>query len=510
MEEEPPNHATDVVLMPPQDAGGVTDEDSENEESVEKNPNHLGRGILNQQADLVTFHQEDDYDEVETVCDENIKSCEIVDDKASTDDDVRSHAIRRKGKKLKVEHATDPDDPMEGPSSGPLCISTTGNSSPKRRPRVNPVAASDSRENEDQTMTQGDKRKLPRIKNGERMQSKSKNGLGQKIPPFHAEKWTKTTLPIDPDVIRTPYDYLLLFLPDSCIDNIVQEIKKYAGQKNNQDFGSRVNRNMIRASHAIMYLSGYLRASQRHMYWQRSEDTNNTLVKKAMPRNTFDDVMQYTHFADLNKPNKDDPFWKVAMLFKIINETATKYVERTEYVSVDESMIRYFGPHPLKQFMKGKPTRFGFKVWVMATTNGELITCTPYGGGKTQMFKYGLGQGPDVVYGLAEKADLAEGSKIVVDNLFTSFDLMDNLANDRKVGVLGTMRQIRLYHIDVPSKQEASRMKRGEMKSTYIDEDKVIVTWKDGGPVYVASNYVDIEPVGKCTRYMKKSFVGGN
>lgn len=113
------------------------------------------------------------------------------------------------------------------------------------------------------------------------------------------------------------------------------------------------------------------------------------------------------------------------------------------------------------------------------------------------MFKYGLGQGPDVVYGMVQKANLAEGSKIVVDNLFNSFDLMDNLANDRKVGVLGTMRQIRLYRIDVPSKQEASRMKRGEMKSTYIDDDKVIVTWKDGGPVYVASNYVDAKPLGK-------------
>lgn len=71
----------------------------------------------------------------------------------------------------------------------------------------------------------------------------------------------------------------------------------------------------------------------------------------------------------------------------------------------------------------------------------------------------------------------------MVDNLFTSFDLMDNLKNNRKVGVLGTMRQIRLYHIDVSSKQEASGMKRGEMKSTCIDKDMVIVIWKDGGPV---------------------------
>ena len=88
----------------------------------------------------------------------------------------------------------------------------------------------------------------------------------------------------------------------------------------------------------------------------------------------------------------------------------------------------------------------------------------------------------------------------MVDNLFTSFDFMDNLANGRKIGVLGTMRQIRLHHVAVPSKQEASKMKRGDSKSLYIDEDKVIVAWKDGGPVYIASNYVDAEPIGKCKR----------
>ncbi|KAK8395469.1 hypothetical protein O3P69_006261 [Scylla paramamosain] len=91
---------------------------------------------------------------------------------------------------------------------------------------------------------------------------------------------------------------------------------------------------------AIMYLSGYLTASQKHMYWQRREDTNNALVKEAMSRNAFDDVMRYTHFANITKPNKDDSFCKVAMFFKNINDTATKYVERTEFVSVDKSMIR--------------------------------------------------------------------------------------------------------------------------------------------------------------------------
>ena len=370
------------------------------------------------------------------------------------------------------------------------------------RPRVLHPMTSGSSEDEAQVTFLGDFRNLPRIKNSDRIQSNTKNDLGHKIPQYSGEKWTKTTIPVDHDVTITPYDYLMLFLPDSCIDNILEETKRYAGQRNNLDFSARVNRDMIRASHAIMYLSGYVQVAQRHMYWQRKDDTHNRLVTKTMSRNTFDDVMRYTHFANSDKPNTDNPYWKVSLLFDTINETASKYVENNEFVCVDESMIKYFGPHPLKQFIRGKPIRFGFKVWVLATTTGELVACTPYGGAKTQLFKHGLGQGPDVVYGLTQKANLQEGTKIVMDNLFTSFDLMDNLANDRRIGVLGTMRQNRLNNIAVPSKKETSKLKRGEMKTTYVDEDKVIVAWKDAGPVYVASNFVGTEPLGKCNRYL--------
>lgn len=63
----------------------------------------------------------------------------------------------------------------------------------------------------------------------------------------------------------------------------------------------------------------------------------------AMCKNTFDDVMRYSHTANLNKLNKGDPFWKVALLFQSINDMATKCVERAEFVIMDESLIRCFG-----------------------------------------------------------------------------------------------------------------------------------------------------------------------
>ena len=49
-------------------------------------------------------------------------------------------------------------------------------------------------------------------------------------------------------------------------------------------------------------------------------------------------------------------------LFDQLNKAAKLYVQHPERVAIDEGVVKYFGPHPLKQFMKGKPHRFGYKV----------------------------------------------------------------------------------------------------------------------------------------------------
>ena len=135
----------------------------------------------------------------------------------------------------------------------------------------------------------------------------------------------------------------------------------------------------------------------------------------------------------------------------------------------------------------------------MCTPSGELIRCVPYAESKTNIFYYGLSQGPDVVYDLVESVHLLPGLKVVCDNLFTSLDLMDHLSK-KGIGILGTMRQNRMNNLSLPSKKETNNMKRGELKQLYLGDDQTIMVWKDSRPVYVASNFVDKEPIGKCSR----------
>ncbi len=250
----------------------------------------------------------------------------------------------------------------------------------------------------------------------------------------------------------------------------------------------------------IMYLTGYLSPANKRLFWENREDVQNLFVKKAMARNTFEDVIKYVYFVEPEEQNNRDAFWKVRPLFEQINNTAQQLISQPEFVSIDETIIRYFGPHPLKQAIRDKPEQFGWKVWCMAAPTGELLACQPYAGAKTLIADVGLGQGPNVVYGLATQFGLKEGSKVACDNLFTSFDLLDHMA-DKGWGVVGTVRQNRLVGVPLPDKKQARKeMSRGAIKSTHTD-NVTLTAWKDSQAVYMASNFIGPDPVGQCQRY---------
>ncbi|KRY50244.1 PiggyBac transposable element-derived protein 3 [Trichinella britovi] len=40
-----------------------------------------------------------------------------------------------------------------------------------------------------------------------------------------------------------------------------------------------------------------------------------------------------------------------------------------EHLSIDEGMLPYYGHHSCKMFIRGKPIRFGSKIWTMSSAN---------------------------------------------------------------------------------------------------------------------------------------------
>ena len=90
-------------------------------------------------------------------------------------------------------------------------------------------------------------------------------------------------------------------------------------------------------------------------------------------------------------------------------------------------MIRYYGKPGIKQFIRGKPIRFGFKLWCITSSEGYLFHAEKYCRLDTNLPDTGLVQDADAVLGLIEKCEVKAGSTVIFDNLFTSLPLLDEL-----------------------------------------------------------------------------------
>lgn len=83
-----------------------------------------------------------------------------------------------------------------------------------------------------------------------------------------------------------------------------------------------------------------------------------------MSRNRYMKIKKYLHFNDnscIQDEHNTDKALKITPLFEMINKQFLKYGVFSKYISIDEQMIRYYGHHYFKQFLKGKPIRLDFK-----------------------------------------------------------------------------------------------------------------------------------------------------
>ena len=71
-------------------------------------------------------------------------------------------------------------------------------------------------------------------------------------------------------------------------------------------------------------------------------------------------------------------------------------------VSIDESMVPYFGRHGCKQYMRNKPVKFDYTFGLAATLLGNAIQFYPYAG-QDENYDSNLGTVGSVVTSLAEK-----------------------------------------------------------------------------------------------------------
>ena len=181
------------------------------------------------------------------------------------------------------------------------------------------------------------------------------------------------------------------------------------------------------------------------MYWERREDRHNFLVSSMISKNESEECKKYLYLSDNNNLHIADRLAQARPLFSSINQQCLLNYQPTKHISVDESMMPYFGkPVPTTIFMGN--SKYGCKLCVMATLLSYCIQFRPYAGKDTILQEYA---GIDLGLVVSVKAHLVGDSNyhIIMDNFFTSPELMRHLSS-KQIAATGTVRtnRMKMYH----------------------------------------------------------------
>ncbi|XP_033228842.1 piggyBac transposable element-derived protein 3-like [Belonocnema kinseyi] len=172
-------------------------------------------------------------------------------------------------------------------------------------------------------------------------------------------------------------------------------------------------------------------------------------------------------------------------------------------LSIDEEMVPYFGRHSCKMYIKGKPIRFGFKLWCLCSSNGYLFKFIPYCG-KTTTHESDLGLGENVVLELLSVVQQTLLHRVFFDNFFFSYKLFC-LLKENGFYATGTIRENRTCNSTMETVKSIKKKNRGTYDFSFDNEQKILlVRWNDNSVVTVATNNCTIEPLVNAKRYNRK------
>ena len=341
LDSDEEEHLDEINILPPDNTGEVTDTD----EFDEDNPNKIPRDVPGT-LEVVTRKDFDSDDEPEFEMEQNPPHDE------------------------ELPQETESDNLPMPESTSPKKRKATNHTSPKTQ-KKKPKTAKNSKKSGE---------KIKWVKNCESF-AKKVGSEDDKFP-----KMIETM--VAELASLSPYQLFSKFLTKDIVQMLCFESQRYAQQHNNHTF--RVTHDEMLKFIGIHLFSGYHILPRQRLYWEKAEDVNVSLVSGSMSRHRFEEIKKYLHMANNNGLNMDDKFAKVRPLINLVNQNLKQFGFFTRNLSADEQMLPYYGRHSGKQFMKNKPVKFGYKLWVLASSDGYPYHLIPYGGKFNLRFKINI------------------------------------------------------------------------------------------------------------------------
>lgn len=240
------------------------------------------------------------------------------------------------------------------------------------------------------------------------------------------------THPLGPE--SQELDFFQLFFDDDLFKLIVSETNRHAEFCMTTQPDSKWQPISVPELKAFFGLNVALSVMQVPTYtlaWGNSNLFSIPGVSEVMTKNRFEKIMKYFHLHDktLQVPRDNPSYDKLFLVRPVLDHINRKCLENYDppcNQTVDEAMVAFRGRLGFKQYLPGKPTKFGIKVWMRASSASGYCHEFQVYTGKDARGVPEAGLGSRVVMDLCAKI-LGKNHVIYMDNYFSSPKLFQNL-----------------------------------------------------------------------------------
>jgi len=317
-----------------------------------------------------------------------------------------------------------------------------------------------------------------------------------------------------PQNVKTPYEFFCLFFSESYNKELANYTNKYAAFRKKKYFDN-ISKNLeqselqltlkwrdINETDIEKFIASYiifglykLPTLQDHFSTQSMIKSPATELTSAW-RNKI--MSSFFHASECDAKRKD----KIMPAIKHIMDISQKYYYPSTGVSIDERMVSYQGRSDYLYYCQAKPTKWGFKPYVLADYKSGYT----YGMNVLENIDTSEdGKMYNLVKGLMN--DLKENNKsnysphiLATDGLYSSEKLL--LEEDFKF--IGAIRPGR---IKSNHRQIMKSIKRGTFEYYYKyenDDFQVLTKYMDSKLLFLISNFIDTNRLCTKSRWSRK------
>ena len=289
----------------------------------------------------------------------------------------------------------------------------------------------------------------------------------------------------------TPFDVFEKTVDlNKLISHILSQTNLYATQKGCNFVTNDAEMKAFLGMNSIMSIN---KLPTMEHYWSTDRFIGNQALRDVMTKSRLKKILQNIHFLNNDTAGKVDKGNKVRPLINHFNKAFQSAMSNSSIQSIDEHMIKFKGRSSMKQYIKSKPIKWGFKFWFRCDSKtGYLYDMNMYLGRK-ESTEYNLGE--SVVLNLASALDDSYCT-LVFDNFLAIPNLVQTLF-DKKMYSIGTVQSNRK---NIPKFSPDKSFQRGDSEFKTC-KNVICVKWIDNQAVtMIGSNVGDSNQISSVLR----------